>query len=51
MEFPLKVIIVVMLCLIAFLIFASLMGGWGSQTNSMVEGLFNFFHGLFGGGG
>jgi len=50
MEFPIKVMVIVMICLIAFIMLAALMGGWGSNTNSMIEGLFSFFSSLFGGG-
>ena len=50
MEFPIKIMVIVMICLITFLILASVMGGWGSQTSNFLEGLFNFFAGLFGGG-
>jgi len=50
MEFPIKVMVIVMICLIAFIMLAALMGVWGSNTNSLIEGLFRFFISLFGGG-
>ena len=50
MEFPIKVMVIVMISLIVFLVLAALIGGWGSQTSSFLEGLFNFFRDFFGGG-
>ena len=44
-----KVMVVVMICVITFIILASLMGGWGRTTNSFIDALFNFFTGSFGG--
>ena len=42
--------IIIMICLITFVIIAALMGGWGSKTSSLLEALFDFFSGNFGGG-
>jgi len=50
MDFPIKIMVIVMICLITFLMIAALMGGWGSQTSNFLEGLFSFFASLFGGG-
>jgi NADH:ubiquinone oxidoreductase subunit H len=49
MDFPIKVMVMVMIALISFIVIAALIGGWGSNTNSMLDGLFSFFSQLFGG--
>lgn len=47
MEFPIRVMVIVMIAMISFLIIAALIGGWGSKTNSVLDGLFGFFGELF----
>jgi len=48
MEFPIKVMIIVMIAFISFLLIAALMGGWGSQTSDFITALFQFFQGIIG---
>jgi len=50
MDFPIKVLIIVMLAMVAFFIIVAMMGGWGTQTSSMWEAIVRFFNALFGGG-
>ena len=48
MEFPIKVLIVLILCLIAALIIAMLIFGFGENIDSAGGSLFDFFRGLLG---
>ena len=51
MEFPIRVLIVLVLCLVAALVIMMLIFVFTGQTEDLMGGLFNFFSGLLGLGG
>jgi hypothetical protein len=48
MEYPIRVVVIVIMCLIAALIIAMLLGAFGSQTNNIMGGFFDFFKNILG---
>ena len=51
MEFPIKMLVVIILCLVAALIIVLMITGFGSQTQDSMGGFFDFFNNLLGFGG
>ena len=51
MEFPIRVLVVIVLCLVAALIIMVLIFGFSGQSEDLMSGLFDFFRGLLGFGG
>jgi hypothetical protein len=48
MEFSIRTIVILILCLIVALVIAMMIGGFGSQTNDLIGGMFDFFRNLLG---
>ncbi|MBI4019969.1 MAG: hypothetical protein HY367_01445 [Candidatus Aenigmarchaeota archaeon] len=44
MDFAIKVLVIIALAMIGFVVFASIIGGFGVRTGSMLDGLINFFN-------
>jgi hypothetical protein len=51
MEFTIRTVVIVVVLLVVALIILSLLGLFGERSNWLVDGVFDFFEGLFGGGG
>jgi len=43
MEFTIRVLVVMVLIVIAFLVFVTLIGGFGANANASIKGLFDWF--------
>lgn len=42
MHLPMRVLAIVLVCVVAFLIFVILMGGWGFRIDEAMKSVFNF---------
>jgi hypothetical protein len=45
---PIRTLVIIIMCMIAALIIAMLLGAFGSQTNDILGGFFGFFKNILG---
>lgn len=50
MEMTIRIVVVVVILVIVALIILSVLGVFGERSNWLIQGLFDFFESLFGGG-
>jgi hypothetical protein len=48
MEFPIKIVVIMVICLITVLMIVVMIGGWNQQSGSWIDKLFGIFN-IFGG--
>ncbi len=46
MEFPMKIVVVMLLMIVTLVILLALSGAWSGKSNDMLQGIFNFFKDL-----